>query len=390
MYNRVQNMVEGGIDAKIPSSQPLKSPGDGVIKITEADLSASAKPDIVITDTDLTPEIQITTADLPVEPPLVQINRRDLARNKLEWSTGAAKDLLQSFRGKGKKLAEQVGWWGKDRQGTVKKAKFDDIQIHIQEIDDLADRIQIIPDNLHEKLTDIQLSDIEIKILDDGKETITTSDNEELRIDIGETQDIRHEIAELSNQQKSAVQDLWGSRTDFTTPIVMEQHIQQSYRGQEGIWSCAVASSLNALHALGVAQHGDTENSLINEMGGKTIFGRDGGLPMGHVQELMQKRGLISRPSSNLVELIQTLENGGVAVVCRTAQAGAMGHAVLISGAETQNGQVYFRVNDPLGSNKLSRESAIPLADQLNYLSSLANMYLIEDPKNLQDVTILE
>ncbi len=383
-------MNENGIDAKIPDNQPLKNSDDGIIEITEKDLYAPTQPDIVVTDTDLKPEIQITEADLPAAPTIIQINQRDLARNRLGELTGATRDVIQSFIGKGRKLTEQAGWWGKDRQSTTKKAQFDDIQIHLQEIDDLSDRIQIIPEGLHEKLTDIQLSDIEIKILDDGKEKITTSDNEELIIDIGETQDIRNEITELSNQQKKTVQELWGSRTGFSTPIVMEQHIPQSYKGEEGIWSCAVASSLNALHALGVAQPNDSENSLINEMGGKTIFGRDGGLPMGHVQELMQKRGLVSRPSSNLVELIQTLENGGVAVVCRAAQAGVMGHAVLISGAETQNGQVFFRVNDPLGSNKLSRELAIPLADQLNYLSSLANMYLIESPKNLLDVTILE
>lgn len=375
----------------LPDNQ--SKPND-TIRITEADLvKPQQQPDIVIGESDLPPtqtDITLTTQDIAPEPPIIKINNRDLARNWLGWLAGVAKDLYQSFMGKGKKLVEQQGWWGKDRAGTVKKAKHDDIQIHIQEIDNLAERIQILPDNLHDKLTDIQLANVEIKILDDGKEILTTSDNEELHIDIGETQDIREEIQSLSNQQKAAVQELWGSRPDFTTPITMERHIQQSYTGQDGIWSCAVASALNALHALGVAQPGDTENVIIQEMGGKTIFGRDGGLPMGHVQEFMQHRRLISRPSSNLVELMQTLENGGVAVVARQAKAGVLGHAVLISGAETQNGQVYLRINDPLGTNQMTIEPALPLADQLNYLSSLANMYLIENPANLPPIEIFQ
>lgn len=158
--------------------------------------------------------------------------------------------------------------------------------------------------------------------------------------------------------------------------------------GQEGIWSCAVASSLNALHALGVAQPVDNEDVIIQTMGGRGIFSRDGGLPMGHVREFMESRGLLCRESGNIIELMQTLQNGGVAILAR--QAGAMGHAVLVSGAETRNGQVYLRVNDPLGRTEISREPADGIINQLNFVDAFANMYLVEDPRNLPEITILE
>lgn len=190
------------------------------------------------------------------------------------------------------------------------------------------------------------------------------------------------QMSDESERQKIIVQERWGTRPDFTTPIVMERHIQQGYSGQGGIWSCAVASTLNALHALGVARSSDTEDSIIHEMGGKRIFDKDGSLPMEHVQDFLRKRGLMNRPSSSIVELMQVLENGGVAVICRASNTEGTGHAVLISGAETRDGQVYVRVNDPQDTNGFRKEPALSLADQLHHLFASADMYLIENPVN--------
>jgi Papain-like cysteine protease AvrRpt2 len=104
---------------------------------------------------------------------------------------------------------------------------------------------------------------------------------------------------------------------------------------------------------------------------------------MGRLQEYMQKRGLSCRLSAKVTELMATLDNGGVAIVGTFKEKNFQGHAKLISGAESRDGQVFLRMNDPQ-RNTVTREPMSPLIDQLNGLSNFVNMYLIEKPVHVR------
>jgi len=156
----------------------------------------------------------------------------------------------------------------------------------------------------------------------------------------------------------------------------MERHHRQKHVGQGGMWSCAVASSLNALYALQVARPGETEDSIIQTLGGRTAFAENGYLQMGKAYDFLRDRGLLVRDSGNMLEPMQTLENGGVAVIAYG------GHASLISGAETRNGKVFMRVNDPL-SSEVSHIPVRELMERVNQTHNFYNMFLVEKPAEI-------
>jgi hypothetical protein len=184
------------------------------------------------------------------------------------------------------------------------------------------------------------------------------------------------EQRELFNTQAQAIDEIYLGR-QLQTPIVMDRHHRQEYIGQDGIWSCVVASSLNALHALGQTGPSDNETTIIQAVGGRSAFTTDGYLPMGRAYDYLRNRGLLVRDSGNMLELIQTLENGGVGLIVYG------GHARLISGAENRQGQVMLRLNDPLRTEV----ELVPVKEMMKHINqtrNFYNMFLIETPPHIE------
>lgn len=161
----------------------------------------------------------------------------------------------------------------------------------------------------------------------------------------------------------------------------MERHRQQKHVGQEGIYTCFVSSALNALDALGVSTPQDNEESAIQAMRGPQAFEETGYLAIGEIVNFLENRGLSVRESGNIIELMQTLENGGVAIFVD------VDHAKMISGAEsTPDGQIALRIHDPI-PRKNGKVEKIPVKDVLGKLVPIPNQYnllLVENPQNLK------
>lgn len=132
--------------------------------------------------------------------------------------------------------------------------------------------------------------------------------------------------------------------------IYQRTHYPQLYRGQNGIFSCSIASARNAILALRTYQASsfdvpvvplDTEDTIIAELGGFTEFSSNGQLLLHKLMPYFKKHGYSAYRSGNLVELMRILENFGVGIVSYG------GHSRLVSGYELVRGEVLLRVNDP-------------------------------------------
>ena len=109
-------------------------------------------------------------------------------------------------------------------------------------------------------------------------------------------------------------------------------------------------------------------------MGGKEKIFVNGFLPVGKIHEYLTKNlGLSVRDSGNLVDLVRCLQAEGLAMVAYG------GHAQVISGVETQGGEVYFRMHDP-AMTTVEKVSIEKLAEALNRSTPLFSLFLIEKP----------
>lgn len=343
-----------------------------VINITEQDLADGErqKPDIVINE-----------ADLRQPQPNLVINYRDTARNPIEWLGGAIKDVKTKVRN----FAENRNWWGLGESGRRKQEAFRKSEQERLDVEELTRQINIVPDKKWEEMTDKELSELEIRLINEKQP------KDEITLDVEDIE--AHERGENITQGKLSEKELWDrykkerkefletqskavseiyAREGFQTPIVMENHIRQKYIGNEGIYSCFVASSLNALHALGVARENENEDSIIAQMGGRGVFGQDGYLPIGRAKGFLEGRNLSVTQSGNMLELLQTLENGGVALIAYG------GHARMISGAEAENGEVLLREHDPLNKTEAERVPIRGIVERINQTESMYSMLLIE------------
>lgn len=211
-------MPEDNIEIKILDNlPPKKGPNEEVIETGEADLTQPRKPDIVLTGKDLEPEIKIGQA----EPPLVKISRRDLARNRPEWIGAAAQDLI----GKGKQFIESKGWWGKGKTAERKRAAFEQVEQKRQSFEDLFEQIKILPGDLNERLSDIEVAALEIKIIDGELKSIPSEP--EIQIDISEDQiqELQRVRQEAVESQRQQLHELYASNGEFNTPVLMERHL---------------------------------------------------------------------------------------------------------------------------------------------------------------------
>ena len=138
-----------------------------------------------------------------------------------------------------------------------------------------------------------------------------------------------------------------------------------------------MASTLNALYALQEAQPSDSESAIIQAIGGRPAFTADGYLPMSRAYDYIRGRGLLVRDSGNILELMQTLENGGVGLIVYG------GHARLISGAESRDNQVMLRINDPL-STEVSLTPVRGMMERINQTRNFYNMFLIEKMPHIE------
>ena len=354
----------------------MNTSNEGIIRITKDDIAGVEDPDISITEDDLAevsePEIKITEADLYASTPQkIKISYRDLAKNPLAWLVDVTKD----FSARMGSFHKDARWWGQNKEGKQKIAEYQKAEKEREDIERLLDGIAILPDKPWIELTDRELSEAEINISPEDIVALEKEDlspEEKTRRDREAWDRLVKERKEFFDTQKSAIQAVYGGKS-LQTPIVMETHLSQKYTGQEGIWSCAVASTLNALCALRVAQPEDSEDSIIREMGGREVFSEDGFLPISKADNFLRSRGLVVTPSGNILELLQTLENGGVAVIAYG------GHARMISSLEVGDGMVSLRVHDPLGKTRPERTSSDVLMERINQTRSHYNMLLVEN-----------
>lgn len=349
---------------------------------------------IIITDTDLSPvsaeepEIIITEKDLLKNPPTIIVNHRDTGSNFRGWLAGALKDAKSKLT----QISSDLRWWGNGELGKRKASENQKIEAERAEFEDLIHQIVISEDDQWKEIAENEIGEIEIKILEEKappqEESFSISEDEIDKLIIEEerlspeekrrraqehierTTQIRKELFEA---QAQAIAELYKERT-YQTPIIMEHHRLQQYRGP--IWSCAIASTLNCLYALKANRNGDNEDGIIQEMGGRTIFNSDGYLNrMGHVYQFLTQRGLYVKESGSMLELLQTLENNGVAILAYG------GHARMISGAEVINGNVLIREHDPLLSEpNVKRIPLTEYMERINQSRSYSNLYLVENP----------
>ncbi len=335
------------------------------IQVTHSDL----EPDIKITEAELAPDIQIMNDEL-ANSPEIRITRKDLARNPLEW-------LQATYRDTRERLTDNLNWWG-----NMAKQKLDAYKRVDRERRDVEGIVVTILNTRGEKepqswetLTERDLGDAESEAIGLTKEELLselTLTLEELdrgvRPDRTAIQQYIRELSQLHERQAAEANRIYGSR-EFSTPIRMENHRSQQYlfRAKDGrsISTCVIASTLNGLTALGIAQSQETEDTVIDAIGGVREFDERGYLEMGKVEGYLRERGTRLSRSGNILELLQSLENGGVAIIAYG------GHARLISGAESQNGQVMLREHDPLNTNV----RLVPVSEMVTRVNS-TEMYL--------------
>lgn len=344
------------------------------ILITNDDLNQTDQnaisQSIIITDDDL----DLNTK----EPKNIVIHHRDIARNPFQWIQGVLKDFNEDSR-----------WWGNGESAHAKKKEYEKIEKERNDVEILFDEIvfqEDTPQNWKD-LTEYDLGEIEIKLINEALDLKNEAEIEITEIDLAAPSVIQShteqerrnkkyweiyikEQQELFTAQVNAIDSIYQGKI-IQTPIQMDAHHKQEHRGQQGIWSCVVASTLNAFYALQVAAPSDNETTIIQAIGGRSAFSENGYLPMSKIYDFIKNKGLIITNSGNIIELMQTLECGGVGLIAYG------GHARLISGAETIKEQIMLRVNDPL-DDKVSLIPIRELLEKINQTKNFYNLFLIE------------
>jgi len=162
-----------------------------------------------------------------------------------------------------------------------------------------------------------------------------------------------------------------------SSQIWMPRHERQrrleAYRG--GVDGCVPTSMANALQALGLRRFNDGEDSFIREIQGRDGF-IQGHTDLGTASEILRERGIRARsPAVNseptLIPMFNTLAQDGVAILSYNR------HARLISGFDVDNGDLSFRVNDPL-REEVTHISIDEMVDGVVASGGLHSVALIE------------
>lgn len=361
-------------------------------------INASPEEPIHITNGDLgndaESDIEITSADFINATPDVEITYKDLARNPLEWMQGALKDFQNGLKTK----SGDQRWWGNDDLGIEKLSTFEIIEKERDDVEKIIVEILDSPEieiKTWRELTDNEIGEVEIKLIED---TLKLEIEDEIAIEVegdeslleleGLSESERNRILwdryirereEYFDAQTRSISNLYSDRI-VQTPIMMERHHRQQYAGHDGIYTCAVASTLNGLHALKAAESSDNEDSIIEAVGGRQVFHENGGyLPMGRIYDFLRSRELLVQNSGSMLELLQTLENGGIGIIAYGQ------HARMISGAESRDDQIFLRMHDPF-ETEVSFISTTDLMKKINQSQQFYNMFLVENPVSIDIV----
>lgn len=175
--------------------------------------------------------------------------------------------------------------------------------------------------------------------------------------------------------QRDRVRDAYPKGREVQTPIVMLNHAMQEHdltkpeSSGERMSTCVVASAGNSLRALGIYNEStDSESAMLLEIGGQAAFSGDGLQDMNTViNKILQKRNVYQYATVNFDEMMRNLEGGGVAVI------GYREHARLISGANTENGEIVLTVNDPFARVA----TKVPLTQMIDAIEKSSDPYLI-------------
>lgn len=139
----------------------------------------------------------------------------------------------------------------------------------------------------------------------------------------------------LAQTQLQEIPELYKELNE-SSPIMLAQHHLQAEN-----YSCTIASLINTLEALGVRDT-LTEGQIATYLG---ETGRNAPIDLQKSLHYLRDKELNVEALWNVLDLIFILEKGGVVLL--TVSRG-MDHEVLVSGVDISDGQIRFRVNDPL------------------------------------------
>lgn len=169
----------------------------------------------------------------------------------------------------------------------------------------------------------------------------------------------------------------------LTTHAQQEHELDQN-RDTPPMSTCVIACTRNSLDAFGkLDPDSDTEEAMIQEIGGQQAFDKNGSLPvMETVSKLLGVRGIDSVPTMNFADMLKNLADGGVSIIAYGE------HVRMISGAlTTEDGDVSLTVHEPL-AHVASQSSLARLMSSLERSGRIYQIVNVIAPSSDEDIEI--
>ncbi|MEK7172496.1 MAG: hypothetical protein AAB740_00770 [Patescibacteria group bacterium] len=149
-------------------------------------------------------------------------------------------------------------------------------------------------------------------------------------------EEIQRIDGKLREIQIKEMPQLYKSVAKYASPNILKEHFPR-----EKPLSCTAATALNVLEAIGLRERLSEKDILssIKESGERNIH-------VEKTREYLQQSGAEMRQLDSVVDLLQLLREGGVAVI-NIEPFSPAAHSILISGFEINNGNITFLINDP-------------------------------------------
>jgi len=180
----------------------------------------------------------------------------------------------------------------------------------------------------------------------------------------------------IKTLEKQRLPEIYKNTTYYSLVHLIEHH-----RQDQGL-SCTLATTINAMEAL------ETREDLSEQEVAQAV-GESGQSRTIDIQKsitFLKQKGLEVKPINTTTGLIETLRNGGVAMLTAIIP-GEIEHEILISGVTIQEGEIIFTINNPLKS-EAEKIDLDAITDLINNNPSLPNTYSITKPKSEKDTDI--
>ena len=196
-------------------------------------------------------------------------------------------------------------------------------------------------------------------------------DSEDNAIDISSYMQRAETIEQMQQLECEQLPVLFSDVT-FYSPISLSEH-----HHQDKAHSCAIATTLNALEALGTRDDTDSEEDIAATVGED---GSEHGVNPMKLIAFVQSKGLVVTPITDCLQLIRLLEDGGVAMQ-EMPFSSQESHEILVSAVSIEKGKINFKINDPL-----STSSKLISLDEMSTLISrdVCNTHGIEEPPEIE------